>query len=80
MVIFNSVNGNENLRIMKKELSSLKNELYFNHYNRIFQELLDSLENKDKSAIQDIMNYLFFTLFNLDEKEIDYLLKKYYES
>jgi hypothetical protein len=41
-------------------------------------KILNAFMNLKTNIIQDIINHLFFQLFNIDEKIIDVLLEKYY--
>ena len=44
----------------------------------LFPSLYSALKRKDGIFVQKIVDNLFFQLFNIREKEIDYLINKYY--
>ena len=44
----------------------------------MFSSLYSAIKKKDGSFVQKIIDYLMFLLFDLKEKEIDYLINKYY--
>ncbi|GAH11301.1 unnamed protein product [marine sediment metagenome] len=44
-----------------------------------FHSLQSALERKDDDFVQKIIDDLIFILFDLREKEIDYLINKYYQ-
>ncbi len=56
--------------------STSKNEVV----KEIVQNILQSQNTIDSHTIIKYIDELFFDLFNLDEEEIDYLIKKYYLS
>ena len=45
----------------------------------LFHSLQSALERKDEDFVQKIIDGLIFQLFDLSEKEIDYLINKYYQ-
>ncbi|MFX1259837.1 MAG: Eco57I restriction-modification methylase domain-containing protein [Promethearchaeota archaeon] len=63
-------------RIIQK-LRNLKYIFLFKN-NQFQSRLIEAVENHNKHMIQALLDSLFFQLFDLDEKKIDYLLKKYY--
>ncbi len=58
----------------------LNNLRFFSIFNQIdlMADIKVALEYNNKDFIQKIIDKLFFQLFELNEEEIDYLLKKYY--
>ncbi|KKM91458.1 hypothetical protein LCGC14_1228310 [marine sediment metagenome] len=61
-------------------INSIINSTYF-HWTKDSQlkaRIIGAIKNHDKKTIQVILNQLFFQLFDLNETEINYLLKRYY--
>ncbi|MEJ2296784.1 MAG: TaqI-like C-terminal specificity domain-containing protein, partial [Candidatus Lokiarchaeota archaeon] len=51
---------------------------YLGIHDKIFNEIIDCTEKVNSTFIIKIIDKLFFRLFNLDGKNIDYLINKYY--
>ncbi len=73
-----NISGNKILsKQKKKELS----DIFITHNSLLHNFLPNNFSFKQKidfNIIKKIIDLLFFQLFNLDEEEIDYLIKKYY--
>ena len=73
----NQSNKKLNQNELFKNLSSL-NFSFFKHIDLI-PEIKSAFEINDNSVIQRIIDKLFFQLFEVKEKEIDYLINKFYQ-
>jgi len=73
LIQFNLSNEFNALDNLNNEILSLKP---FSSYND--NSISVALKERDQKQVKKIIDMLFFRLFKLDEKEIDYLMKKYY--
>ena len=47
-------------------------------YDELIEEIIRVLRNQDRQHIKEVIDQLFFHLFNLDERMINNLLNEYY--
>ncbi len=74
----NHSNKKLNQNELFKNLSSLSYFSFFNHIDLI-PEIKSAFKINDNCVIQRIIDKLFFQLFEVKEKEIDYLINKFYQ-
>jgi len=56
-----------------------KNYLFHaNKYSGLLKYILSAVTNHDIKSLQNSIDFFLFELFDLDEKEVDYLINKYY--
>jgi hypothetical protein len=60
----------DKLRKLKGDMKGIKDDM--------LPSLYSAIKRKDGAFVQKIIDNLMFQLFDLSEKEIDYLIKKYY--
>ncbi|MHA1489067.1 MAG: Eco57I restriction-modification methylase domain-containing protein [Promethearchaeota archaeon] len=77
LIEINTSNDLTRLKSLKLNIKNFKKPPYWNQ-DKLFQDILYALEKNDNTTIQKTIDKLFFQIFDLREKEIDSLIKKYY--
>ncbi|MFX0058893.1 MAG: TaqI-like C-terminal specificity domain-containing protein, partial [Candidatus Heimdallarchaeota archaeon] len=73
LIEFNLLDKSDVLRNLNEKIHASE---FFTFYND--ESILVALKERNQIYIKGFIDKLFFLLFNLDEEEIDYLMKKYY--
>jgi len=77
MIQFSNVKKSNEFKEIKEKILEL--EIFSNDENRtLLNEIFEFTEQNNQQLVQEIIDKLLFELFDLEEKEIDYLTKKYY--
>ena len=77
MIQFTNIKKPQKLKEIKEKILEL--ELFSNDRNRILlNKIFESTEQNNQQLVQEIIDKLLFELFGLEEKEIDFLIEKYY--
>ncbi len=77
MIKFTNIKKPQKLKEIKEKILEL--ELFSNDRNRILlNKIFESTEQNNQQLVQEIIDKLLFELFGLEEKEIDFLIEKYY--
>jgi hypothetical protein len=78
LIEFNNLTTTLTVKSFKNRVYELQVGMKFLKDN-FFHSVQSALERKDDVFVQKIIDDLIFQLFDLREKEIDYLIKKYYQ-
>jgi hypothetical protein len=78
LIEINNLKSTITIKSFKNRIHKLQLVMKFLKDN-YFHSLQSALERKDDKFVQKIIDDLIFQLFDIKEKEIDYLIKKYYQ-
>jgi len=78
LIELNNFNNRNTISLLMQKFIHIRDTHYFKN-KELLEEIEEALNSDNINALKRVIDILFFQLFNLDEKRIDFLIQKYYK-